>query len=94
MVRLKPAKDWHYYGVFNYLVSYDYAAGSANRYTVMVLNCDDPVIIGRELPMSCVRPLIRRYEEKAKKLDYIGERADVLKCMHELNLQFKAQPLV
>ncbi len=79
MIRLTEAKDRRYRGTFHYLIAYDYSSGNNNRYTVLVLNSDDPVVIGRELPLDTVRDLIADYEEEAKKLEcWIGERKDVL----------------
>lgn len=85
MIRLKLAtKDRIYRGIINYLIAYDYGAGLDNRYTVFALNCDDPVTIGRELPLTVVRSVIADFELFAQRLPfYTGGRADVLSCLKQ-----------
>lgn len=79
MIRLSQAKCFKYAGVFRYIISYDYAAGLPERYTVLIPNAADPVVIGRELDLKTVRSVIRDYEEEGAKLPcYIGERKDIL----------------
>lgn len=79
MIRLSQAKCFKYAGVFRYIISYDYAAGLPERYTVLIPNADDPVVIGRELDLKTVRSLIEDYEQEGSKLEcYIGEREDIL----------------
>lgn len=77
---LKKHKSFSYTGIFHYLIAYDYMAGSKDRYTVFILNSDDPITVGRELDISNVCSLIKDYEECGKQIEYIGERKDVLKC--------------
>lgn len=92
-IRLTAAKDRRYRGVLEYLVAYDYNAGCKDRYTVLVLNCDDPVIIGRELDLLAVRGLIADYEDIARTHEeiagtpfyYTGERDDVLAIQRVVN---------
>lgn len=77
-IRLSRSKDKRYRGIFEYLIIYNYNAGKPSRYDVLVLNSDDPVIIGRELPRDCLRSLIKDYEKEAAKLPcWIGLREDV-----------------
>lgn len=76
---------YRYEGNLRYLIVYDYMCGRKNRYRVLVLNVDDPVTIGRELPMGVVKGLIADYEEAALTLPfYTGRRADVLKCLKKV----------
>jgi hypothetical protein len=87
-IRLKKSTSYIYdthNSVLRYTILYDHSSGYKNRYTVLVLNAEDPVIIGRELPLENVRSLILDYEHEAKKLsNYIGERRDVLLCMQNV----------
>lgn len=84
-IRLKAAADKRFEGKFDYLISYDYASGRKDRYTVMILNSGDPVIIGRELLLSSVRKLITYYEVTHADKNYYGDREDVLKCIGGTN---------
>lgn len=78
MIKLKKTDARIFHGIVSYLVSYDHAAGLPGRYTVMALNVDDPVVIGRELPIDEVGHLIEDFEEQASRLSfYTGERGDV-----------------
>lgn len=66
-IRLKHRHDsftYHNHKVdsFSYLVVKDDAAGKKERYTVMILNAQDPLIIGRELDLKTIRELIKRFE--------------------------------
>jgi len=86
IARLKLAKAKMYVGVFKYLVAYDYSAGLPERYTVLILNVDDPVTVGRELNLATVRSLIADYEQVGKKLPcYTGGRSDVLLCLKQVS---------
>ncbi len=90
MIRFKHTSDRYYQGIFKYLIAYDHSAGSRNRYTVLVLNVDDPVTIGRELKLCWVRDLIAKYEVEAQKLSYYtGDRKDVLCCMRMVQYNVK-----
>ena len=87
MIRLRRTKDLHYRGHANYLVAYDHSAGLKGRYTVYLLNADDPVTIGRELPLKVCRYLINDYEayfraELVKGKPYLGDRRTALKAMN------------
>ena len=85
-IRLKDAVARRYDGTFEYLIAYDYNAGSPDRYRVLVLNADDPVTIGRELDLGTVRDLIADYEKEAAKLPcWTGERKDVLLCLKRVS---------
>ena len=70
MIRLKSTKDKYFLGNFKYLIAYDHAAGKKDRYTVLILNVDDPVTIGRELDLKTVRSLIADYELEVR--NYYG----------------------
>lgn len=85
-IRLYQAKSYHYTGVFKYLVAYDYASGKKDRYTVFVLNADDPVVIGRELCLKSARHQIRRFEATALSMGYTdtNEREDVCSVLCRL----------
>jgi hypothetical protein len=92
MIRLSKSLSKRYQGVFEYLIAYDYSSGNSNRYRVLVLNADDPVTVGRELPLNSVRELISDYENQAKKLPcWIGERKDVLLVMKQVSKLRKKQ---
>lgn len=85
-IRLKKADAFIYRGTMNYLIAYDYSAGKADRYTVLVLNDYDPVTIGRELDLTTVRDLIFDFEVHAKRLpNWTGECGDVLTCMKQVS---------
>lgn len=92
MIRLPAAKARRFTGVFRYLIAYDYAAGRSNRYTVLILNVDDPVTVGRELPLPVCKALIRDYEETAYEMGliFMGDRRDVLKCMKKVTAKRRA----
>lgn len=69
----------------NYLVVYDYASGSKDRYHVFVLTADDPVRIGCELPMKDIPGLIKRYEQAADYIGFFGDRDTVFEIMNKVN---------
>ncbi len=80
-VKLKKSyKAYTYEGNFYYLALYDTRSGRSNRYTLMILNSEDPVVIGRDLPLRDVRTLIVRFEALAPR-DWFGERSPVLTTM-------------
>ncbi len=84
-VQLKKADAYVYRGTMNYLIAYDYSAGKADRYTVLVLNDYDPVTIGRELDLPTVCDLIGDYEMYAKRLPYwTGQCVDVYWCRDQV----------
>lgn len=75
---LSDAKDKRYSGVFEYLINYNYNAGKSDRYNVMILNVEDPITIGRELPLPFVMELIAQYEYFAAQLpNWYGSRKDI-----------------
>ncbi len=77
-IRLRKREQaYSYEGNLHYLISYDDRSGKSNVYTVMILNVDDPVIIGRELDLKVVRSVIERFEAIAP-LDWFGDRKTVL----------------
>ncbi len=76
-VRLRPAQARTFNGALRYHVVYDYAAGSRNRYTVMIPTSGDPVVIGRELDLRSARDLIRDYEYAASKILWFGDRRTI-----------------
>jgi len=88
-IRFKEAKSFTYQGILNYLVSYDYATGKDNRYTVFILTDNDPVVIGRKLLMETANSLINNYERimvPAIKYSFfgdafIGEREFIQACV-------------
>lgn len=87
MIRLSETNDYRYRGHANYLVAYDHSAGMTGRYTVFLLNAEDPVTIGRELPLKICRWLINDYEvyfsaELAKGKPYYGDRRSALKALN------------
>jgi hypothetical protein len=80
LIKLSDVKCKKYSGRFNYLIIHDFSAEKANRYSVFILNSDDPVVIGRELPLSSARFLIKKYEELALKSSvFLAERKSALK---------------
>lgn len=85
-IRLQGTKDKHFRGHARYVVSYDHAAGSKDRYYVWLLNSKDPVTLGRELPLEYCRSLIARYEgyfasEALSGRPYYGSRRQALKAL-------------
>lgn len=80
MIRLQSTNnDKRYDGAFKYRILYDYSAGHKDRYLVLVLNVDDPIIIGRELDLKTVLELIEEYEKAAKDIFWFtGDRADII----------------
>ena len=81
MIRLrKNVVALSYSGKLNYLVILDRNSGKPNVYTVLVPNVNDPVTIGRELPLDVVRDLIARYEKVAPEY-WFGDRRSVLRCI-------------
>lgn len=80
---LNDARCRHYRGTFEYLVVPSYGAGRKNVYDVLVLNSEDPVTVGRELPLKDVRALIADYESLADK-PWFGDRKSVLTCMRRV----------
>lgn len=90
MIRLKKESGaFTYNRTFTYLIVYDHSSGRKGRYTVYVTTSDDPVTIGRELPLDSARTCIERFEEFAPK-GWIGNRRPVLNTLKRViagNLQ-------
>jgi hypothetical protein len=82
-VRLKRGESFVYQKKMSYLIAYDYASGSADRYTLMVLNAGDPIVAGREIPLALCREIIADLEEQIGS-DYYGKRQDALKCVKDV----------
>lgn len=87
MIRLRETNDRVFQGYANYLVAYDHSAGRKGRYTVLLLNADDPVTIGRELPLKSCRWLINDYEayfaiQLGLNKPYHGDRRSALKALN------------
>lgn len=83
---MKAQRAFRVRGVFNYLIAYDYSAGSRNRYTVLILTAEDPVTIGRELPLGHARDVIEAFETAATacRLVYFGGRRQALSFMKKM----------
>jgi len=80
MIRLrKESKNFYYNGTFRALVMYNHAAGRKNRYEVFLLTSEDPIVIGRELDLKCVRVVLNSFEEEFKKITFFGDRETALK---------------
>lgn len=92
MIKLKSSKDRYYDGKFiSYEIIYDRMSGRKNRYNVLALTCDDPVVIGRELDLSYIFNLIKRYEKISEIMEknseifgYPGERKFIYSCIENL----------
>lgn len=67
MIKPVMAKAFAFRGHYTYWCLYDHEAGCDNRYTVMVLNAEDPVIIGREVTLAHGKRLIAELEEHIQK---------------------------
>lgn len=94
-IRLKSSpKDKYYFGQMSYLVAYDHAAGSPDRYTVFLLNVDDPITIGRELDLKTCRDVIAQYEGalEAANWEYYGDHETAEK-VHQTVLWLRGQHL-
>lgn len=86
-IRFSDVKSKRYSGLLEYLIVYDYNAGKSKKYSVFVLNPDDPVTIGRELPLSSARLLIKNYEELISKFPiFLGGRKDILKILNNFTV--------
>jgi hypothetical protein len=68
-----------YHGNARYVVFADLASGRRNRYEVIVQTSGDPVVIGRELDLTTVRAVIRRFDALAT--GYTGSRRAALRIM-------------
>lgn len=87
-IRLKSSKDWRFSGTFSYLIHYDYGAGRKDRYEVLILTADAPVVIGRELDLKTVRKLIATYEYYAPETWY-GDHQTAHKTMERIVFMLK-----
>lgn len=89
-VRLTPAKDFIFRGVMTYRIEYNYNAGHPERYTLLIeCSVDDPLTVGRELPLPYIRELIADYESTIKTMPGVadtrggwsGRKKDAVACI-------------
>ncbi len=82
---LQPVKAFGYYaGKFNYLVLYDYASGNKDRYTVWAVCAEEPVVIGRELPISHCKRVMQDLDALYPKDGWIGNRSTLVRIHNRL----------
>jgi len=73
----KLNKCYSFSGKFNYIFILDLNSGRKNVYTIIALNVEDPVIVGREIPYKEIKQLIESYEELAPEI-WFGDRKAIL----------------
>ena len=76
-IKLKKLPARIYSGKFLYLVALCRRAGRKGVYNVYVLSSEDPVTIGRELPLRNVRELIAKFDSLCK-VPWYGDKETVL----------------
>lgn len=96
MIRLRHRNDSYTYypnlsphrlNGLSYLVVKDDMAGRSERYTMMILCSEDPVIVGRELDLASCRRLIERYEAKSQAMGiwWYGDRPSLVAFVRQAN---------
>jgi hypothetical protein len=92
-VKLKPGKSFLYHGMMDYLVVYDERAAKKQRYTVMVLNVEDPVIVGRGVSKRSCLEIIAEYEVEIQRAKeggaWYGDRTNVLDCVEAITCRHR-----
>jgi hypothetical protein len=67
---------YRFSGNLNYLIVRNRNAGKKNVYEVYILNAEDPLTVGRELPIAEVKGLIKDYEKHAPTY-WLGDRGSL-----------------
>lgn len=85
------AEAHRFTGTFKYLAIANHASGVPNRYDVFIETADNPVIIGRELPLDFVKQLIKKYERHAKDSGtvWFGDRDGAVRLMQHMVKQLR-----
>lgn len=65
-------------GACDVWVLHDQNAGRRDVYTVLVMTSDDPVTVGREVPIDLALELVSEYQEQARQAAYMGDRTTAL----------------
>ena len=68
-------------GKFKYLSAYDHASGRKNRYTLMILTSEDPVVIGREVTKTDIKRIVKQFELANVDIVWFGDRKSALKSV-------------
>lgn len=68
-----------------YFVLLDRSAGRRNVYTVLLVTSDDPIVIGRELPLLIAKVQVALYEERFEAFPYYGSRKQALAARRKVN---------
>jgi len=74
---MRSTQCFEHSGFAHYVVMLDSRAGRKGVYTVLVCTADDPVTIGRELPLDHARTLIEEFDQTMR--GYTGDRRFVLR---------------
>lgn len=78
-IYLRRGASRHYLGRFGTYFVVDVSFhGKPGRFDVLVSTSEDPVTIGRELPLSDCRRVIAAFEKKAEQAGYLGSREEAL----------------
>lgn len=84
MSLLKENRAYRFHGKLRYVALLNRSSGRSGRYDLFVLNAEDPVTIGREIPKSLCNELIEDYETLADP-HWLGGRAYILKLQRTVS---------
>jgi len=70
----------------------DATSGNSNRFTVLLHTCENPLVVGRELPMSEILQLITEYESELSGFD--GNIVCACKAAAKVQTKRKRKPCV
>lgn len=84
-MKLLSQRAYRIKGHFNYLITYDYMAGRKNRYMVLVLTGEDPLLVGQELPLGFSKKLVERFDRVTEELlqGGLGRREEAILVYNE-----------
>ena len=65
MSLIRDTGVYRFHGKLRYVAILNRSSGRRGRYDLLILNADDPVTAGREIPLSLCNELVEEYEELA-----------------------------
>lgn len=79
---------WYNGKNLTYNIVEDVNSGRSAVYNVYLRTADDPVTIGRELPLKSCRKLIAEYEAQTVNVVYMGDRRTAIKIAQAIAARY------
>lgn len=67
--------------IFKYFILPKRESGRRNRFNVIVPTSEDPVVVGRELPLGYIKKYLKEFERVNNKVVWFGGRKQVLAAL-------------